>query len=870
MKKLLITLCFVPMANVAQADVNWMTPFVLLFTSNDWQSSQAFFSTTSFKNPNMEINGLNYNWPGSLVAGNCLQVDGSGNLSWATCGSGGGGGGGGGFTFDGKNHVAFSTITIPGVGVLTGANNVSTFTLTASTLTWTASLTLSSTTIISTFTTVGFVQFISSTTFFREFTSTNGFIVGDSTATAIGFPNGAVTRTPIFFGGNRRTGVYGTGTDSFAFASNGNQMASVNTANFQVPAGTEGNNSFSIGTNANGFWSTASNTQPVLVTNNKSRQTWFLTGQIILGNMKGPSGSVADVVVTTTNANAAIFSVTSDTVKFQVAGTTWAFESSSGNIAGQWYIFPSTSHNVAKTDLILHLNPQTSSFYFGGDDVGTASGGSGGASSLAVGTGSIQAVNIVSSPTAIVNFDSGTFNTKLTGTATSYVSLVYSSVTVEGFTLLKKSDFDVMNTTHSSRLQAVQVSTGQLWDSVNSTYTAFQVHRTTADTSMVAVNTVFSSMSSLYTSVNSSITVQYTAINSTYSTFQVHRATADTSMVAVNTVFTSMTSLYTSVNSTWNFTNAFMSTSDARGNTFVNFRSTSDTLFNTLISTIMQVRTDTSTLVSLLKTTSSELSDNTNTINGAANPVSWNSLKDVPSGFSDGTDDGSGAGTNSGIFVQNNAGYVNLTSMSFVTPYSTSILRLDTDVGKGTFTVLGATNPYRSISLPAASWMGVFPSSATRANSGFAINITTPSYNILGEIVHQFNSPNSTPSYAMTSFRMPMTWDGSTIGVQVAWQASTGQASTNCLWNLAAIATSSGTQIYTAMTSSVTITSTWVSTGTEILTYVSGGYQVLGAPVPGSRLKLAIWAAGGSFGGLPLLEDVMIWYREAVWDGKPR
>lgn len=60
-------------------------------------------------------------------------------LIWGGDGGGVGGsgqGGGGGFTFDGVSHVAFSTITILDVGVLTSANNVSSFTLTASTLNW--------------------------------------------------------------------------------------------------------------------------------------------------------------------------------------------------------------------------------------------------------------------------------------------------------------------------------------------------------------------------------------------------------------------------------------------------------------------------------------------------------------------------------------------------------------------------------------------------------------------------------------------------------------------------------------------------------------------------------------------------------------
>lgn len=53
----------------------------------------------------------------------------------------------------------------------------------------------------------------------------------------------------------------------------------------------------------------------------------------------------------------------------------------------------------------------------------SATGSGSGASSLAIGTGSLVAVNIVSSPTAVVNFDSTTFILQMTADATAYVAL---------------------------------------------------------------------------------------------------------------------------------------------------------------------------------------------------------------------------------------------------------------------------------------------------------------------------------------------------------------------------------------------------------------------------------------------------------------
>lgn len=69
-----------------------------------------------------------------------------------------------------------------------------------------------------------------------------------------------------------------------------------------------------------------------------------------------------------------------------------------------------------------------------GNCVGCGSGGGGGGSaSLAVGTGSVQAVNIISSPTSIINFSSGPFRTKLISPSTIYIDIDYSSITAQGF-----------------------------------------------------------------------------------------------------------------------------------------------------------------------------------------------------------------------------------------------------------------------------------------------------------------------------------------------------------------------------------------------------------------------------------------------------
>lgn len=70
-----------------------------------------------------------------------------------------------------------------------------------------------------------------------------------------------------------------------------------------------------------------------------------------------------------------------------------------------------------------------------------SSGGGGGASSLAIATGTISGFTVPgTSPTAVINFNSSLFTATLAGSATSFISLVLSSVTALG------SDIDLAST----------------------------------------------------------------------------------------------------------------------------------------------------------------------------------------------------------------------------------------------------------------------------------------------------------------------------------------------------------------------------------------------------------------------------------------
>lgn len=99
----LILLCSVK----ARADYS-ASPFILLYTSNTFQSVQTFVSSVTFVDGRMMINGVAYTWPTSATNGNCLQYNG-GVLSWATCGSGGSSKNYPDWTIDGTTNVNSET-----------------------------------------------------------------------------------------------------------------------------------------------------------------------------------------------------------------------------------------------------------------------------------------------------------------------------------------------------------------------------------------------------------------------------------------------------------------------------------------------------------------------------------------------------------------------------------------------------------------------------------------------------------------------------------------------------------------------------------------------------------------------------------------
>jgi hypothetical protein len=280
---------------------------------------------------------------------------------------------------------------------------------------------------------------------------------------------------------------------------------------------------------------------------------------------------------------------------------------------------------------------------------------------------------------------------------------------------------------------------------------------------------------------------------------------------------------------------------------------------------MMAVRKDTATLAM-------EVSTRTLVYNGGINITAFAQGANVTLSQSGSTltiaGAAGGGGGGGGGFTFDGSAHAAFSTVSIRTPFGTASVAASAN-NVSSFTILGTTAPYATISIPASAWVGV-KSSATPLNGGF-VNISSGAspYNIMGLPFHEFNAPTSTPSFATTIFSMPYDWDGSSIAFEVRSFKSTG-TTTILGWSLGGVALSSGTNLWTANTSSATVWTSYNSSWTIVDTDMSPAYNIEGSPRPGSLVKFWISAFGGRFDGLPKMVDVVIAYRKAIWDGRVR
>lgn len=121
----------------------------------------------------------------------------------------------------------------------------------------------------------------------------------------------------------------------------------------------------------------------------------------------------------------------------------------------------------------------------------TVTGGSGGSSSLAVGTGTASGFTgtIASSPTAVIIGNSAQMSVALQGSATAFLSLSASSVTLQGNTISLSA--------LSSSMTAMGVSTGTIQTTVNQLTSSMTAVGLSTGTLQTSVNQLSSSMTAV-------------------------------------------------------------------------------------------------------------------------------------------------------------------------------------------------------------------------------------------------------------------------------------------------------------------------------------------------------------------------------------
>lgn len=350
------------------------------------------------------------------------------------------------------------------------------------------------------------------------------------------------------------------------------------------------------------------------------------------------------------------------------------------------------------------------------------------------------------------------------------------------------------------------------------------------------------------------------------------------------------------------FLKLFTSSSDARGNTFVNFRSTSDTGFAayvTALSTNINLLSSSPTWTGTHTFDSSMtyvvqaatwgigainlIMQSTPSLNTAGNDVMFRDRRSSSTFWVDAANamSGTGGGTiitgQMGIWTFNGTSFVLASTVSVQSPFETSPV-LTSANNVSSFTVLGGTNPYRSISLPAAAWIGIGVSSSNADTNGFfkysSYTITSRYNNIPSRFMEIYNT---TRTMIMSEVEMPMEWDGSSVSITVTW-TSTGSTPSNSNIRFCAAAVGFSSAIAsnvgdTVFTSSVGVYSTFINayqvTKTPPMTLTPEG----GAR-GGDLVKFIVFGDDGdgnsTFNGIARLLNVTIFYRQALWDGKPR
>ena len=156
-------------------------------------------------------------------------------------------------------------------------------------------------------------------------------------------------------------------------------------------------------------------------------------------------------------------------------------------------------------------------------------GGGGGASSLAVGTGSIVAMQIVSSPTAIISFSTPIFIVRLTGDSTAFVTVNFASITANGDISPTITAFSAGLSTAGTAVAAFSLGLTTAGTAV----VAFSVGLSTVGTAVVAFSAGLSTVGTAVTAFSAGLSTAGTAV----AAFSLGLTTTGTQLASLPTTY---------------------------------------------------------------------------------------------------------------------------------------------------------------------------------------------------------------------------------------------------------------------------------------------------------------------------------------------
>lgn len=186
-----------------------------------------------------------------------------------------------------------------------------------------------------------------------------------------------------------------------------------------------------------------------------------------------------------------------------------------------------------------------------------------------------------------------------------------------------------------------------------------------------------------------------------------------------------------------------------------------------------------------------------------------------------------------------------------------SVFENDIDFASGYNIKYNSADPWRTISLPAASW------SPTTTSGCAAITTVEAGTNDIDYQVLDFDA--SSDEKAFINFQMPDSWDAGTIQFRYVWTNAGGGSAETVDFALSGRSFADNDAIDQANGTSVTVTDTWIAQGDVHISDWSGNVTLAGTPAAGEWVHLEIFrdVSEDNLTGDARLISVQIRYKQA-------